>query len=114
MVVFIKNIVLVIIIIITAVITAINAQFGCVAVLDAMGKLPAGILTGQKQITGDFDECKAISFTDKSHAIEGQMCSINAKAPEGMVRLLTPLFACSGLYCCSVACRVSKHVDARV
>ena len=79
-----------------------------------MGKLPTGLLTGQTQITGDFDECKAISYNDQSHFIEGQMCSINAKAPEIMVRLLTPLFACSCLYCFSIACRLSKHVDARV
>ena len=58
-----------------------------VPVLDATGKLQAGLLTGQTTLFGDYDECLDISHVNGSHTIQGQFCSVTMAIPEFMVSL---------------------------
>ena len=83
-----------------------NGQLDCVAVLDAMGKLPTGILTGQTIIFGDYDQCMGISHSSDSHTIEGQFCGMALKAPDAVVGLVCAV--CARARVCVCVCVSSE------
>lgn len=45
--------------------------------LDASAKLPSGILSGNLNQFGDFDECLSVQGTDQHETIKGKYCLAN-------------------------------------
>ena len=56
--------------------------------LDATGKLQAGLLTGAMALFGDYDECLQISHVNGSHTIQGQFCGVAMAVPGFMVSVV--------------------------
>jgi hypothetical protein len=51
--------------------------------MDAIGKIPAGILEGSLQNLGSMDECLAVTAVEDSGTFTGKYCLVKFKIPGG-------------------------------
>lgn len=57
---------------------------------DAWGKIPSGILVGNKYEFGSFDECLAVNYNESGSTFVGQYClaHVNVILPEESARAI--------------------------